>query len=465
MVDFTPISDYLERHNLVLLGLGREGLSSYRFIRRLLPSHPITLIDDQPLEQLNPAWREIVNQDEQVRFYQTPAAPAFTAQDLVCKTPGMPLNHSLVQHIHQNQIAQTSNLALFFEAIDRLRQMPWEIITIGVTGTKGKSTTTAVIAHVLESAGLQTWLGGNIGTPALDLLHNLPDADQQQKLQIVLELSCHQLDDLSVSPNIAVIQNIVPEHLDYYGSFERYVAAKAHIAQFQTENDLVVFNPSFSVPSQLAELSPAQKLPFVATALAEILPENAKQLSLLGEHNLENIMPAVVIGQELGLTTQQIAEGLQTFRPLPHRLEKVIEHNGVTYYNDSLSTVPEATIAAIKAMGDQPVILLAGGFDRGQDFGELADFIATSNVKALILFPATGEYLAAELTARGADDILQYQVSTMSEAMARVREIVEPGDAVLLSPASASFGQFKDYADRGDQFKSEVAEITQSTAR
>lgn len=469
-IAFQPVIDRLAQHHIVIFGLGREGLSTYRFVRQYLPTHPISLIDDQPLTQLDPQWTTFLNQDSALSYQSTHAVNNLPVNSVIVKTPGIPLTNPLLIQIRQTELPTTSNVQLFFDVVTQLKSNQ-KITVIGITGTKGKSTTTAAIHHLLQTAGQQTWLGGNIGVAALDLLKNTPTLDSSQPLFVVLELSCHQLDDLHTSPDVAVIQNIVPEHLDYYGSFERYVQAKSHITQFQTSDDSVIFNTDYEIPRQLAELSPGEKLLFATTKTKPDTSVSAwrqgswlvlngqkvikvQDLPVLGDHNLENVLPAVVIGGKIGLPVAEIAAALKTFKPLPHRLELVTEKNGVKYVNDSLSTVPEAAMAALKAFPRQPVILIAGGYDRGQDFGELADYILQANVKALILFPATGEHIAAELRNRGGHSLPMYHVHTMRTAMEKANEMSKPGDVVLLSPASASFGGFKDYRDRGEQFSS-----------
>lgn len=469
---------------VALFGLAREGLSSYRYLRQFSPTQKILLIDDLPPANLANEWRQILNLDPHVQVLAVADAQAHFQKIpnetlVVIKSPGIPLQHPLLQHIAEQKIPVTSNLKIFLAAVQRLRREQYQIITVGITGTKGKSTTTSIIHHVLNQSSRQTWLGGNIGVPALQLLSHLSQINQKEILYIVLELSAHQLDDLTESPNWAVIQNIVPEHLDYYDTFERYVAAKSQITRFQTHDDCVIFNDLFSVPTQLAALSPGRKLRFHTTggtngtdqesSLAarvaggwiwsqtdKIVPVD--EVPLKGKHNLENIMPAVIVGGLAGLAPTDIANGLRSFKALPHRLEPVGTINGVEYINDSLSTVPEATIAALKAVAERPVVLLAGGYDRGQDFTKLAEYLAVHPIKSLILFPPTGKAIAQAIKKSGGQ-IPTTLVETMTEAMTAAKKIAEVGDVVLLSPASASFGKFKDYQDRGNQFKALAQEL------
>lgn len=482
MFPFQSVIDRLKSHEVWIFGLGREGLSSYRFIRQHLPSQKLVLIDDLALEKVSPEWADIVAQDSATEFLTSDQADEIPDQALIIKTPGIPLSHPLLEAIKEADIALTTNAQLFFDVLDELKQAHFKITTIGVTGTKGKSTTTALIHHVLADAGKQTWFGGNIGVAPLDLLRDLAQIKADQPLNVVLELSSHQLDDLHTSPNIAIVQNVVPEHLDYYGSFERYTTAKAHITQFQTSRDVVIINPMFEIPLAIAEVSPGQKLGFLTEigaadsllshatthqvrVIAYRSPEwliydsepivTVAELPVVGQHNLENVMPSVIVGKLLGLETDTLRQAIRTFKPLPHRLEFVADIEGVSYYNDSLSTVPEATLAALAAFETKPVILLAGGYDRGQDYQELATYIWQKKLKGLIIFPPTGKRLQHELTQLGSTTPI-HSVTTMTEALSVVKNMVSAGDVVLLSPASASFGTFKDYQDRGDQFKALV---------
>lgn len=480
MFSFTAVIEELRHHELVLFGLGKEGLSSYRFIRQYLPDASIVLVDDQPLEKLDPAWSTALATDTTARFEQAARISSFSNNALIIKTPGVPLAHPLLTVIKNQELPITSNLNLFFSALDELRSLGCDITTIGITGTKGKSTTTALIHHVLQQTGHQVWLGGNIGVAPLELLREINAIDQNKPLFVVLELSSHQLDDLAKSPNIAVIQNIVPEHLDHYGSFERYVQAKSHITHFQMQKDMVIVNPAFAIPAEIAALSPGTKVGFITEShsianvdipivahqqQASIWYEdeiimNTDELQVLGEHNIENVMPAVIIAKKMGVASGEVAHALASFKPLPHRLQLVAEINGVTYVNDSLSTVPEATIAAVSAFKTSPIILIAGGYDRGQDFDELAAFILKSNVKALILFPPTGERLAESIMMLGGATPAIFPITDMTQAVTQAKEIAESGDVVLLSPASASFGTFKDYQDRGNQFTAAIQSAT-----
>jgi UDP-N-acetylmuramoylalanine--D-glutamate ligase len=459
---------HLENARLLILGLGREGWSSYQWCRQWWPDKELVLADELSREKLGADWQEALTNDPHLSFVQVGAQNTHPLEcDVLIKTPGIP--ESKVRDAYQISYNQlSSNLSLFWEVT---AQLP-SATTIGVTGTKGKSTTTAVIHHILAENGLQARLGGNIGVPALDVLK---DINPDEQLFLVLELSSHQLAEQTHSPDIAVVQPIVPEHLDYYRDFEEYWTAKSQITRHQTEKDLVIFNTISETALKLAELSQGEHVGFVvgqgsaktppAHTLTisnqillfdhqELMP--ISQLHLRGEHNFNNIMPGIIIGQRFGLSLTQIAQALSTFQSLPHRLQKVAEVNGVEYFDDSLATNQEASVKAIEAFPDQQVVLIAGGFDRHQPHDLLAEIIVRRQVPT-VWFPVTGEYLVKEIEQSAALQNLPIpplsRAESMNEAVTTAAEFAQPGAVVLMSPAAASFNMFKDYADRGDQFK------------
>jgi len=453
----------LADQTLVILGLGREGWSSYHFLRTHLPKVHFLLVDDLPLAKIDQKWSKIIESDLLVSFSTTQSLQKLPDNTIIIKTPGLPPSHPLLQKTDQ---PITSNTQLFFDFLntDATALESKNCTTIGVTGTKGKSTTSSLIALVLEKAGFSVFLGGNIGVPPLDLITNFKKTTQST--YIVLEISAHQLADLKTSPNLAVVQNIVPEHLDYYPTFEAYLAAKSQITRWQTVEDFVIYNPDLTTARLLAKLSPGHQLPFQVKTFNDWLlyqDEPIIKLSaipLVGDHNLQNVLPAIAIAKHLAVPTLEIAAAIQSYTPLEHRLEFVTEVDGVRYYNDSLSTLPEATMAAVQAFS-QPVILLAGGHERHQDFTELAALIVTKSVKAVFLFATTGDRLSIEIKKYQATHSKLalpqlIDVTTMAKAVTQAAQLAQTGDVVLLSPASPSFGEFKDYKDRGNQFKTAV---------
>lgn len=459
------ITELHDSTQIFILGLGREGMSTYAFLRHQFPDKRLGLADQRALPQLERTTQQAIESDNNVQLYLgDDYLKCISEYEIILKSPGiLPALPELVNARTQGALI-TSNTQLFFEWCPG--------VTVAVTGTKGKSTTTSLIYEVLLAGGVDARLIGNIGIPPLSALDGATSSTV-----FVAELSSYQLTDINKSPHIAVIQNIVPEHTDYHGSFDAYVAAKQTIVRYQTENDYTVFNASYQIPTEIANGSIAQKIPFGIVAdvgcfleadtlvfhsergREQIIPIHA--IPLKGSFNLQNVMPSIIIGKHFSIPNHTIAAAIKDFKSLEHRLEPVGSYGGVCFYNDSLSTIPEATIAAIHAFPNQRVILLAGGFDRGQIFNDLADAVLQCDVKAVILFPTTGEPLWDEILrqAKGHTPPEHAFVTDMNDAVKIAYEWATEGDVVLLSPAAASFGRFTDYKDRGEQFKAAVKQL------
>ena len=465
----TQVTAKLAQYRLVIFGLGREGLSTYTFLRKYLPQEKLILIDDRSPLDLSKEWDAA--KDDSLASFTSPEEyqHQLTDRHLLFVTPGIPPKHLLLKKAAAVGAKLHSNTQLFFDCVATYNQTAnTKVVTIAVTGTKGKSTTSTAIAHVLKTAGLAVQLGGNIGVPALDMPF---DELQQRPQHFVLELSAHQLVNTTINPTMAVLLNITPEHLDYYPSFADYQTAKARITAYQTTSQHLFFNPEYEGISRIAKQSAAQKITFGGRTKAYPQPHayisekqifngdssliSLDELQITGQHMVENLLPAVCIADTLGISADHIRAGLQSFKPLQHRLEIVHETiDGITFVDDSLATTPEAAIAAIKSFEDVPIILLAGGHEREQDFSELAKVIVSSTISHVLLFPATGERLADEIRTHARKQSLPKleKVTSMENAVAQAHHYAQSNTVVLLSPAAASFGVFKDYADRSAQF-------------
>lgn len=489
-----PVLRQFKNHSVLVLGLGREGFSSYSWLRAALPDLPILISDESDIETIDPVWKKILADDpatEWIAFSELPQLSAKT-ELVICKTPGFPLSR-VRQELGLAQPV-TSNTQLFLELVANYNQetpqppqtTQWTlhpITIIGVTGTKGKSTTTAVIHHVISASSFPTFLGGNIGVPPLDLVSKISPQLGKNTCLVSLELSCHQLSELTLSPHWAVVLAITPEHLDYYPNFESYVAAKSQITRHQKPSDVVLFEPTNAATKQIATLSVGNQVAYQVTATPELKNESRQPLelnittqntttqqksiirtllenvALRGQHNWHNMAPAIIIGQAVGLSSDEVSQQLQSFEPLPHRLQVVGTFNGIACINDSLSTTPEATVAALKTLPAANTILIAGGFDRSLEYEPLAEALLQQPPKLVILFSPSGERIQAAIAARSREtspEIPIIFVTTMSEAVAAAKDKAKSGDTILLSPASASFGLFVDYQDRGNQFATEV---------
>jgi len=479
-----------------VVGFGREGISTCTFLLEKAENKPILVVDDQSFDELSPAAQQIIETNDAVTFQQI-ATLKETHFETVYKTPGIPLQR-LTDDLGWQFKKLSSNTQLFFDEIEKLKKTTdTTIITIGITGTKGKSTTTAIIDHLLSELNHPHVTAGNMGIPPLDALQQLPGkANSTQSTEkpflVVLELSSHQLAELHTSPNIAIIQNIFPEHLDYYDTFEEYAAAKAPVAIYQNENDIVITNGDSETATAIADRSPATtKINFgihndsdwkISPAARTINQANLSASPLVGEHNLYNMAPAVILGDHFGYETNQVAAVVSSFSGLPHRLETVATLNGVTYVNDSQATNPEAAIAAIKSFAGHPLVVIAGGYDKQLDMTPYARTLAATDVdvQQLILFPPVGEKILTGLQDLQTEKATQlaenavYPVEKMGAAVAHAlraaaailqnqkqnqKNTPTKNPIVLMSPACASFGLFSSYVDRGNQFKDAVHEM------
>src|SRR5262249_48523817 len=339
---------------------------------------------------------------------------------VIIKTPGIPATTDAILRACKAGRKLTSHSQIF------LSNYPREKV-IGVTGTKGKSTTTALIHHILTRAGLAAELVGNIGQPPLTRIDAVP-----HDTYFVHEFSSHQLAEIEISPHIAVLLNIVPEHLDYYASFEEYVTAKENITKFQTPDDFLVFAADYPIPSAIARRSKAELRPFSANDRIDDLV-SPSEIPLPGKFNIQNVMAAIAAAKLCGVQPSDIREAIRTFQALPHRLEPVGTCNGITFYDDSIATVPDATLAALEALGSDVQTLLLGGHERNLDFTQLGERLP-ANVTTLILFPPTGVRIWKAIETHSKNSVLPetFFVSDMEQAVKIAYQRTEQGKICLL---------------------------------
>jgi UDP-N-acetylmuramoylalanine--D-glutamate ligase len=336
---------------------------------------------------------------------------------------------------------------------------------IGVTGSKGKGTTSTLIYEMLKAAGKKAFLGGNIGTPVLDFLNDVMADDW-----VVLELSNFQLYNLTYSPHIGVALMVVPEHMDWHQDMNDYIEAKANLFRHQKPEDIAVYFADNENSAKIAGYSPGRKIPYYRRPGAYV--DDAKimvdsdeiidisEVKLVGEHNLQNICAALTAVWQVTQDKDAIRQVLSTFSGLEHRLELAGEVDGVKYVDDSFGTAPETAMVAMKAF-EQPKVMILGGADKGASFDELARAIKASNVKHAIVIGQVADKIVNSLRAAGFTDITA-GLTTMPEIVSAARQKAAPGDVVLLSAATSSFGLFKDYKDRGNQFKQAVQQLAQA---
>lgn len=420
-----------------------KDFDSLSFFLKNCPEDEIGIADRIGSDKLGGQFKDVIGKNPQIRaFLGEKYLSAIKDYDIIVKTPGIPIHIAEIEQAYA-QDKVTSQTEIFFE------QCPGTII--GVTGTKGKSTTSSIIYEVLKTAGKDVGLLGNIGTPMLSFLEGASG-----KSFFVCELSAHQLYNLKSSPHFAVLLNIYKEHLDYYKDFEEYIRAKANIAIHQSKDDIFIYNSANAEVKRIAGESAAKKIAF--NEYSWICPE---KINLIGSFNLENAKIAAIIGRELGIADGIIDQAIAGFKPLENRLELVGTFGGVDYYNDLLSTIQESAVAAIEGLGVRVQTLVAGGYDRNQPFDKLAESILASRIKTLVLFPTTGQRLWEQVKSRAQasgrlarlGEIKSFFTESMEEAVAYAKKNTAAGNICLLSAASASFNNFRDYADRGNQFR------------
>ena len=337
---------------------------------------------------------------------------------------------------------------------------------IGVTGSKGKGTTCSLITSILRAAGYTVHLVGNIGTPALEVLPNI-----QSDHIVVYELSSFQLWDLERSPHKAAVLHIEADHLDVHADFAEYIAAKSNIVKFQTRNDICVYHPTNAWSQAIAKNQPnftthAAKYAVIDNENPDLETVYAEEgvfkttrgrvicsidaLRLPGEFNVGNACAAMSLCLGYDISDAQFEEGLRGFTGLPHRLRFVAEKNSVKYYDDSIATTPGSAIAAANAFR-APKVMILGGSSKGADFTDLAHSLADVKIRRLLLVGEEGAKMATTFEREGLTAFEKVE-GTMSDIVRRAQSVAQAGDVVVLSPACASFGMFKDYKDRGDQF-------------
>ncbi len=411
--------------SVCILGYGREGRATAEALEKYAKGCKITIADKN--SELRITNYELRKGEEYL--------DTLDEFDVIIKSPGIPPNAKLKAQSSR----LTSPTQIFLDSIASSGAT-----VIGVTGSKGKSTTASLIHHILASFGKKSFLVGNIGEPAISHI-----ADAGLNTFFVHEMSSYQLMDLTSSPQIAVITSFFPEHLDYHGSLENYLEAKKHITRFQTEDDVVFFNSDSEDAKEIAEESKGKKIAFNM----KDSPVTLKEIQLKGEHNLGNIAAAFSVAMHLGIDRKAAIEAIKTFAGLPHRLESLGIHHGIEWVNDSISTTPQSAIAALDALGDRVGTLILGGQDRGYDFIPLIERLKTSSVKTVILMPDSGTTIRAKLKEANAKLEL-IDAKTMEEAvLAAKKQTKGSAPIVLLSPAAPSYGHFKNFEDRGEQFK------------
>ena len=430
--------------NVAIVGFDREGRASFDYFSA--KGATITVCDQNPdIEtpdgiptQLGPEYLKDLD-----RF------------DIIMRTPG--LHPKIIQA--QNPSVQDK---IWSGTNEFFKVCPTQNI-IGVTGTKGKGTTSTLIATMLEAAGKNVHLAGNIGLPALKILGDVKPDDW-----VVLELSSFQLSDVQFSPHFAVCLMVVAEHLDWHTDFEEYVAAKANLFANQTSDDVSIYFAENAISQVISESGNARTIPYFSPPGATVDDDaigidgqvicKTSELKLLGEHNWQNVCAAVTVTWQIAQNVTAMREVLTTFTGLEHRLEFVRELHGVKYYDDSFGTTPETAIVAIRAFSEPKVVIL-GGSDKGANYEGLAKTVKESAIRKVILIGEQALRIQDALDAVDFHDYV-YGGATMAEIVSSARDIAKDGDVVLLSSACASFDMFINYKDRAEKFTAAVQSLS-----
>lgn len=471
--------DYLRDKKVAVLGLSVEGLATAKFL--LDKGIPLTLLDKKELVELGEEALRIAG----YRGVKTKLGKGYLGGlgdfEVIFRTPGFPLWEPHLQAARKSGVVVTSQTKLFFDLC------PCPII--GVTGTKGKGTTAALIYEMLKAAGKGVYLGGNIGQPPLAFLEKLA-----VNSLAVLELSSFQLEDMTVSPRVAVVLMVTSEHLasaapdspNYHRNREEYWEAKKNIVRYQKPDDYAVINFDCEISRLFGGETKAQSYYFGRLGLgprgtyvkdgAVVFRQEGRQekvcsveeIFLRGRHNWENVCAAVTVAKILGVSLAEMRGVIKTFKGLAHRLELVAEVGGVKYYDDSFSTTPETAVAAIGAF-NEPLVIILGGSEKNSDYTKLGRVVSRAkNLKAVLLIGQTAGRIRQAVREAGGFPrgcAVAEDLGSMKEVVAGVQKFAAAGDVVLLSPACASFDMFKNYKDRGEQFKEEVSRLIENTLR
>lgn len=448
------MSDALAGRRVVVLGFARQGralarwlptvdasvvvsdmgsaeslgdLSAFAGVDFVLGSHPESLLDDA---------------------------------DLLCISGGVPLELDIVQAALRRGIPLSNDAQLFLE------RCPAPVI--GITGSAGKTTTTTLVGDMVRRGGFRTWIGGNIGDVLLDVLPSIQPEDR-----VVMELSSFQLDIMTVSPQLAAVLNITPNHLDRHGTMEAYTRAKAQIIAHQSPDDVVVLGRDDPGSRQLADSAPGavawfshnemvadgafmagQRLLVAGLSSVDGEPRvvcERRDIHLRGDHNVLNVLAACAVAGTAGVPPDVMAEAIAGFGGVAHRLEVVRVLDSVTWVNDSIATAPERVLAALKSY-DEPLVLLAGGKDKKLPWEDMIE-VALARARHIVAFGHAGDLVVDTVRRVGGDASAVTRVATLADAVMLARQVARPGDVVLLSPGGTSYDAYRDFAERGEHFR------------
>ena len=441
------IIEKLKNKHIAILGFGREGISSYNFIRKHLKNEKITIID-----KVDKSNEDIFKGDKNVSFVSGDNyLENLNKYDLIIKTPGISLKDIDISKFKEKI---TSQLELLLE-VNRKN-------IIGITGTKGKSTTSSLIYNVIKDQGKDVYLAGNIGIPVLTEIDNYKD-----DTILVIEMSSHQLEFIETSPHIAIILNLFQDHLDHAGSLEHYHQNKMNIFKYQDSNDIAFYSSDndyliqrmseynykakkYDVRFDYKDISENSiRIKDKKVYLGEELIYEDGERKLIGDHYLKDIMFVMGVAKILDLDLLKAKESISNFGGLKYRMECIGKYDGITFYNDTIATIPEATISAIDALKNVDSLIF-GGMDRNIDYSYFIEYLKNSNISNFICMPTTGNTIGKELE-KAKKNV--FYVNTLEEAHEVAIKETKKDMICLLSPAAASYEFFKNFEEKGKRFE------------
>jgi len=449
-----------EYKEIAILGFGREGMSTYRLIRRFFPYKSIAVFDCDEKIKLIPFLEADLNCTV---FTGSSYLNSLNKYDLIIKSPGISYKELSDIEFKGTISSQTDIFLSCFSSQ-----------VIGITGTKGKSTTSSLLLHILKQTGYNVVFVGNIGVPPFNEVDNIKD-----DTLIVYEISSHQLESVSNSPHISVLLNIFQEHLDHYRNYGEYQKAKLNIVKYQSPNDYFIYNADneiimkhigdYDVRSAFLPFSFINEHALGCFSDGKVLKiklHNKQQYhynlnferKLLGQHNLMNIAVVIMICKIIGVDDSGIFKAIASFNGLPHRLEYLGCFNNKHFYNDSIATISEAAIEAIRTIKDIDT-LLTGGFDRGIDYHEYAFFLSHTSIRNIVLVGDAGKRINDILMALNHDKVC-FLYDNFDDAARKAIELTKEASICLMSPAAASYGMFKNFEERGRRFLEIIKQST-----
>lgn len=453
---------YIKNKRVAIIGLGVSNIPLIEHLYNLGAN--IVLFNNKPIDKLESSILDKIYEYKMEYSFGENYLSKLNGFDIIFRSPSCRPDLPEIQREIERGAILTSEIELVLELCPGT--------TIGITGSDGKTTTTSLIYEILKEENLNCYLGGNIGVPLFTKI-----ADMKPEDYIVLELSSFQLMTMNTSPNIAVVTNISPNHLDIHKSYEEYIQSKANIFKYQNENDLLVLNYDNDITKEFGKIAQSKVIYFSRKERLEngfildnqIIKEcdnglrrhlvNIKNIKLRGVHNIENICAAIAATSKIVSIDSQI-KAICNFSGVNHRLEFVKEINGAKWYNDSIASSPTRTIAGLNSF-EEDIVLIAGGYDKHLDYKPLAMPII-NKVKNLILLGQTSEKIynaVTELMKASDKKIDIFKTNTLEEAINKAKEVSKKGDVVLFSPASASFDMFKNFEERGNRFKQIVNKL------